>query len=124
MITSETPELLDFPHITESEQSNFSGLDHAAPSEVDPGRAERERADVFARSVGSASLDTLRDHHVALAMAVIELAHDAGRPLPWSTDDATVALLRAAAKLAIDTPHATSAAAADLVGRLARSAKG
>jgi hypothetical protein len=60
----------------------------------------------------------MRDHHLALAMAVIELAADGERPLPWSHDDPTVALLRAAAKLALTAPQATSSAAADLLQRL------
>lgn len=83
------------------------------------GSMPRARADTLAAAIGSVEVETMRDHHLALAMAVIELAADGGRPLPWSHDDPTVALLRAAAKLALTSPDATSSAAADLIARLA-----
>ena len=83
--------------------------------------ADRARADDFGRAIGTVDLDTLRHHHLALAMAVIELAADAGRPLPWSHDDPTVALLRAVAKLSLAAPGATSSAAADLLDQLDRA---
>ncbi len=82
------------------------------------GQRPRARADALAVAVGSVDVETMREHHLALAMAVIELAADADRPLPWSHDDPTVALLRAAAKLALVTPGATSSAAADLLAQL------
>lgn len=66
----------------------------------------------------SVDLDQVRTHHLALAMAVIELANDCGSPFPWTHDDPTIALLRAAAKLSFSNPNATSSAAADLVERL------
>lgn len=78
----------------------------------------RVRADALSGALAGAELDTLRDHHLALAMAVIELASEAGTPFPWTHDDPTIALLRAAAKLSITAPDATSSAAADLVNQL------
>lgn len=104
-------------------EANIGQLDHILPNgplPTSPGRSQI-RADAFAHELGAVELDTARDHHLALAMAVIEFAVDAGAPLPWSHDDPTVALLRAAAKLSLTAPHATSSAAADLVERLRES---
>lgn len=99
--------------------SNMSKVDPSAEGVTgpDPGRP-RARADAFSRAVGAVDLEELRHHHLALAMAVIEFAADGERPLPWSHDDPTVALLRAAAKLSLTAPDATSAAAADLIASL------
>lgn len=97
--------------------SNSPALDQADQAgSADP--RPRARADALAVAVGSVDVETMREHHLALAMAVIELAADGGRPLPWSHDDPTVALLRAAAKLALTSPAASSSAAADLLARL------
>ncbi len=108
-------------HSTDSEAtnqsdtwSNSSALDQDDDA-TSAGSRPRARADALAAAIGSVEVETMRDHHLALAMAVIELAADGGRPLPWSHDDPTVALLRAAAKLALTTPEATSSAAADLL---------
>jgi len=97
--------------------SNSTTLDQAAGDEP-AGSRPRARADALAVAIGSVDVETMRDHHLALAMAVVELAADGGRPLPWSHDDPTVALLRAAAKLALTAPESTSSAAADLLARL------
>ncbi|MGH1489501.1 MAG: hypothetical protein ACRBK7_08940 [Acidimicrobiales bacterium] len=107
------------PAIDTKEQSNFAQLDHSQPRPtVEPEALPRARADALGQALGHLNLDELRDHHLALAMAVIELAADAGSPLPWTHDDPTVALLRAAANLALTSPDATSSAAADLIERL------
>lgn len=66
-------------------------------------------------------LGEARPHHLALAMAVIELSQDAGLPALWTHDDPTVALLRAAAKICQTHPEAASSAAAELVTCLADS---
>lgn len=108
MITTERPCSSKISPDSVQSQSNAVVLDHEGPP---PGA----RADSLARTIGAAPLDTLRDHHLTLALAVIELADAADRPLPWSTDDPTVALLRAATKLALDAPEATSPAAAQLI---------
>ncbi len=112
-------------HSTDSEAtnqsdtwSNSSALDQDDDA-TSAGSRPRARADALAAAIGSVEVETMRDHHLALAMAVIELAADGGRPLPWSHDDPTVALLRAASKLALTTPGATSSAAADLLAQLA-----
>ncbi len=97
--------------------SNSTILDQGEEGRL-AGSRPRARADALAAVIGSVEVDAMRDHHLALAMAVIELAADAGRPLPWSHDDPTVALLRAASKLALTTPGATSSAAADLLAQL------
>lgn len=101
------------------EGSNGGELDHyqSRPT-VAESALPRVQADALARAVAGVGLDTLRERHLALAMAVIELAADAGAPLPWSHDDPTVALLRALAKLAITSPDATSSAAAGLIDQL------
>ncbi len=111
-------------HSTDSEAtnqsdiwSNSSALDQDDDA-TSAGSRPRARADALAAAIGSVEVETMRDHHLALAMAVIELAADGGRPLPWSHDDPTVALLRAASKLALTTPGATSSAAADLLAQL------
>lgn len=103
--------------------SNSAEVDHghtsppSAPA-LSPDTRPRARADALAATIGRLDVNTMREHHLALAMAVIELAADGDRPLPWSHDDPTVALLRAAAKLALTAPEATSSAAADLLERL------
>jgi len=112
-------------HSTESEATNQSDIwsnSSALDQDDDATSASsrpRARADALAAAIGSVEVETMRDHHLALAMAVIELAADGGRPLAWSHDDPTVALLRAASKLALTTPGATSSAAADLLAQLA-----
>ncbi len=117
-------------HSTDSEAtnqsdiwSNSSALDQGEEGRL-AGSRPRARADALAAAIGSVEVDAMRDHHLALAMAVIELAADGGRPLPWSHDDPTVALLRAAAKLALTSPAAHSSAAADLLARLEPGAEG
>jgi len=110
-----TENRLDLPNQGPIERSNSEQLDLDSTDSLN-----RASADALSRVLGQTSLDALREHHLALAMAVIELAADAGRPLPWTTDDPTVALLRAAAKLTIDHPDATSSAAAGLIDRLAQ----
>lgn len=111
------------PASAPNQWSNSNSVDHdpssppSAPAQS-PDTRPRARADALAAAIGGVDIETMRDHHLALAMAVIELAADGERPLPWSHDDPTVALLRAAAKLALTAPEATSSAAADLLQRL------
>lgn len=72
----------------------------------------------LAAAVGQLDLESLRKHHLALLLAVAELAGDAGTDWPWSPDDPTVALLRAVAKLSLDAPDASSPHAAALIAAL------
>ena len=108
-----TAAIREYMESTPSDQSNSRRLDQI---EVAPSR--RATAVDFGRTIGSLDLDTLREHQLAVAMAVIELAADAQHPFPWSHDDPTVALVRAAAKIALTAPDSTSSAAADLIERL------
>lgn len=103
-----------------SKQSNNTELDHIP---IDPKDLPRVSVGVLNEALSFADLDEVRTHHLALAMAVIELAHDAGSPFPWTHDDPTIALLRAAAKISLTHPEATSSAAADLVERLSNAAQ-
>ena len=116
----------DIQGLAPIECSNPSELDQptSAPDGVEFVARIPARADEFVRSVAPLDLDTLRAHHLELAMAVIELAADAGSPLPWGHDDPTVALLRAAAKLALTAPSATSSAAADLIASFGSTGSG
>lgn len=109
-----------FPKQAQESWSNPTQLDDPASAGIgalDP--TGSIRADVFAHVLGTVDLHTLRRHHLSLAMAVVELAADAASPFPWTHDDPTVALLRAAAKLSLTAPEATSSAAAFLVDQLA-----
>ncbi len=107
--------------------SNVQPLDHIGRSsdnavETAPLSPPRLRADELNHVLSAHDVASLQPHHLALAMAVIEFAADAGEagrtPLLWSHDDPTVALLRAAAKLSLTTPHATSSAAYELAEQL------
>ena len=119
-MTQPTAQLSDVRSDVSSETGSKSlQLDPQGPrSALTAPALPRVRADALSGALAGAELDDLRDHHLALAMAVIELASDAGTPFPWTHDDPTVALLRAAAKLSITAPDATSSAAADLVNQL------
>lgn len=97
------------------DRSNLGGLDHAA---IHPTVLPRASSAELNSALCAVEIDEAREHHLALAMAVIELAADAGSPFPWGHDDPTIALLRAAAKLSLTSPDATSSSAADLVERL------
>lgn len=70
----------------------------------------RELAQVLAKL----EVDEIAQHHVELVTAVAELARSAGNDWPWTSDDPTVALLRAVAMLAINAPDVTSRRAGDL----------
>lgn len=98
--------------------SNSSKLDHTPVKLASPARiTARALNDVLAfREIGE-----LRVHHLAVAMAVIELNQDAGVPAIWTHDDPTVALLRVAARLSLTHPDAVSSAAAELAASLGRS---
>ncbi|MFV0259123.1 MAG: hypothetical protein ACK5PP_11835 [Acidimicrobiales bacterium] len=63
-------------------------------------------------------LDELDRHRLDLAVAVAELSAAAGRDWSWGPDEPTVALVRAAAKLALVAPRAASTQAARLVRTL------
>ena len=135
MATHATPLTAQTDGLDDQSWSTSSSLDHTTDTATDTvpdtvtdtviaGGADRPRvrADALSRAIGAVEIDAVRQHHLALAMAVVELAADAGAPLPWSHDDPTVALLRAVAKLSLTAPGATSSAASDLLDRLALDA--
>jgi len=104
--------------------SNIAKLDQPLDREVDCLKCQettvsRISALALNDALAFAELADVRVHHLALAMAVIELTQDAGVRALWTVDDPTVALLRAAAKLARTNPQAMSGAAAGLAHRLA-----
>jgi len=80
---------------------------------------EPSTARQLALAIGPLDLDTIRNHHLELTLAVSELASNAGKPWPWTADDPTVALVRALARLAVLAPDTRADAAGRLVERLA-----
>ncbi len=105
------------------EWSNLDLLAHIQPQVAQQnGPSARVSARALNTVLGSLEIDAVREHHLTLAMAIIELSAEAASPLPWSHDDPTIALLRAAAKLSLISPEASSSAAALLVDRLQHQA--
>ncbi|MFV0526546.1 MAG: hypothetical protein ACK5RL_18835 [Acidimicrobiales bacterium] len=104
-----------------------ASVDSPAPNTAPPNNTGRSQAKAVEGSatVGQLvdalahwSLDDLDHHRLDLAVAIAELSGAAGRRWSCGPDEPTVALVRAASKLAITAPGATSAQAARLVGVL------
>ena len=100
------------------EKSNVAQLDHIQLHGTGPSSSPTARADTFCQALADIELDALRQHHLALAMAVSELAGDSGSGLRWTQEDSIVVLLRAAATLAMTVPSATSRSAVGLIEQL------
>lgn len=84
------------------------------PAPSPDGELPRATARELVDALADVGVDDLRDHHLALVLAVAEISQEAGAHWSWGPDDPTVALLRAAAKLALDSPEASSIHAARL----------
>lgn len=102
------------PQSDHAEQSNQQVDPTATHNKTPTNEPGRDTASELIQTLGRVEIDDLRSHHVTLVIAVAELSRDAGLDWPWGPDDPTVALLRAAAKLAIDAPEAASEHAAFL----------